>query len=165
VEKPGSRGWYQDQSTVLVAGTNGQLQVATQGTGIKDRNAPRFAGDESRVAKLLREAQAFTYARTDSWGRPEDLEKYKVGDCADKSFWLASKLQEAGFTSARVVCGIRDGAKEGHAWVEVKVNGQDMLLETTSTDAPLPLWQAKLEYYLRYPPYAAFDRSGARRLR
>ena len=162
VQKTGSGGWYREQSTVLERGSNGTLQVTVAGTGVKDRTARRFASDRDRVTDLLREAQSFRYVETPSWGRPEDLEKYQEGDCADKSFWLAAKLQEAGFASARVVCGIREGAKVGHAWVEVEVEGDAFYLETTTADPPVPLRTVRSALYAAHPPRAVFGRNGLR---
>jgi hypothetical protein len=162
VEKAGSGGWYREQSTILERGTNGELQVTVAGTGVKDRTARRFASDFERVADLLRQAQAFRYVETPSWGRPEDLEKYQEGDCADKSFWLAAKLQEAGFASARVVCGIRNGARVGHAWVEVEVDSDVLYLETTTEDPPVPLRTVRAMLYATHPPRVVFGRNGLR---
>jgi hypothetical protein len=160
VEKPGSHGYHQDTATVLKRGQDGQLSVTQKGQGVKDRSANRYASDFEIVRRELIHAQQFTYEITDNWGRPEDLDRYKKGDCADKSFWLAAKLTEFGFSGVRVVLGHQEGAPAGHAWVELPVNGTDYILETTTEDPPLKKTEAAARYNTLNPPVAYFDRSG-----
>ncbi len=160
VEKPGSAGYYQDTATVLQRDNGGGLQVTQKGEGIKDRSANRYASDMQIVREQLANAQRFKYAITDSWGRPEDMEKYKKGDCADKSFWLAAKLTEYGFNDVRVVLGHREGAPVGHAWVELPVNGTAYILETTTADPPQKREVAGYRYDAEHPTVGFFDRDG-----
>lgn len=160
VEKPGSAGHYQDTATVLQRSQEGGLQVTQKGEGIKDRSANRYATDMQIVREELANAQRFKYAITDSWGRPEDMEKYKQGDCADKSFWLAAKLTEYGFSNVRVVLGHRKGAPFGHAWVELPINGNEYVLETTTEDPPQNKAAASQRYKAEHPTVGYFDRNG-----
>ncbi|MCC6353590.1 MAG: hypothetical protein IT577_06870 [Verrucomicrobiae bacterium] len=160
VEKPGSSGYHQDTATVLRRGQDGGLQVTQKGAGIKDRSANRYATDLQIVRQELANAQRFKYAITDGWGRPEDMEKYKQGDCADKSFWLAAKLTEYGFGNVRVVLGHRPGAPFGHAWVELPVNGTEYILETTTDDPPQTKASTGPRYGAEHPTVGYFDRGG-----
>lgn len=160
VEKSGSAGFHQDTATVLQRDSGGGLQITRKGEGIKDRSTNRYASDFQIVREELANAQRFKYAITDSWGRPEDIEKYKQGDCADKSFWLAAKLTEYGFGGVRVVLGHRAGAAFGHAWVELPINGTDYILETTSVDPPKKKAVAGPRYNAEHPTVGYFDRDG-----
>jgi len=138
VEKQGSHGLYQQTSTVITKNEDGKLALSQKGTGIKDRSANRYATDMSLVIKYLKESQSFTYKITDGWGMPEELEKFKIGDCADKSNWLFDKLLKSSFDNLFFVCAAPSKLGDsGHAWVEVRVNGEDYILETTSKEEPI----------------------------
>ncbi|GEM_PF-3212598 len=164
VQKQGSFGYSQQTATVIDRTSSGQLVTTQKGTGIKNSNLPRFASDMRIVTEFLGQAQKFTYCKTEYWGRPEDLEKAQKGDCADKSFWLASKLIQTGMQGVRVVCGKRPEEAVGHAWVEVPVNGESYILETTTQEPPKLKSQHAPLYYSKYPPMVFFDRSGAHTL-
>lgn len=160
VEKPGSSGYHQDTATVLQRNKDGALGVTQKGEGIKDRSTNRYASDMQIVREELANAQRFKYAITDSWGRPEDMERYKQGDCADKSFWLAAKLTEYGFADVRVVLGRKPQAPVGHAWVEIPINGTKYILETTTDDPPQTRSLAGPRYDAAHPTIGYFDRDG-----
>lgn len=160
VTKQGSAGYHQDTATVIQRSKDGALQITQKGEGIKDRSSNRYASDMQIVREELANAQRFKYALTDGWGRPEDMEKYKQGDCADKSFWLAAKLTEYGFPDVRVVLGRRPGAPIGHAWVELPINGTQFILETTTDDPPQKRATAGPRYDTLHPTVGYFDRNG-----
>jgi len=160
VVKPGSAGFHQDTATVIQRAEDGAMRVTQKGEGIKDRSSNRYASDMQIVRQELSNAQRFTYAITDNWGRPEDIEKFKKGDCADKSFWLAAKLTEYGFGGVRVVLGRLPGAPVGHAWVELPINGTAYILETTTDDPPKTRAAAGAKYDAEHPTVGYFDRDG-----
>ncbi len=160
VEKEGNFNLNKPTATVIERDPAGNLAITQQGGGIKDRSAQRFSSDFAAVEKLLRQAQSFTYRVTDQWGTPEDLERYKFGDCMDKSVWLTSKLREAGFSDVKTVLGLPPGADTGHAWVEMRIGGEPYILETTTQEPPRPRAQAGPLYDSRYPTIGYFDSRG-----
>jgi transglutaminase-like putative cysteine protease len=77
--------------------------------------------------------------QNDLWNMPSLTAKVKVGNCANKSFLLTSLLRNAmGPDEVYCVLGnLYNGKAGGHAWVEVKINGQYYILESTQPRAPI----------------------------
>jgi hypothetical protein len=71
----------------------------------------------------------------DCWLPAHETWQREVGDCEDHSILLASMLTHLG-VNVWLVWGEADGG--GHAWVEVEIDGDLRLMETTAKQ-PLPL--------------------------
>ena len=72
----------------------------------------------------------------DLWMQPSMTRRIQVGNCANKSFLLASLVrQELGPDSVYCVLGnLHNGKTGGHAWVQVNLNGRDYIIESTRPD-------------------------------
>lgn len=80
-----------------------------------------------------------TDVQEDFWQTPSMCAKTRVGNCVNKSFLLTSLLRNV-FPESQVYCvlgNLYNGCPAGHAWVEVKINGIDYILESTRDDVPL----------------------------
>jgi transglutaminase-like putative cysteine protease len=77
-------------------------------------------------------------AQNDLWNPPALTARAKVGNCANKSFLLASLLrQELPPEQVYVVLGnLYNGHAGGHAWVQVNITGGPYIMESTRYDAP-----------------------------
>jgi hypothetical protein len=115
-------------------------------TGAKWPNAaacPAPAGSTARVeAMWLEVAEKVTYqkdeetfaGRVEVWQTPEETLRAGFGDCEDHSILLVDWLLSEGY-EARVVIGeslIGDGKWGGHAWVVLRLEGKEYLIEATS---------------------------------
>jgi transglutaminase-like putative cysteine protease len=73
----------------------------------------------------------------DLWCDPSLTIKTRVGNCANKSFLLTS-LARLELNKDEVYCvlgNLHDSAGiGGHAWVQVRLNGTDYIMETTRSD-------------------------------
>ena len=76
--------------------------------------------------------------QNDLWTQPSITSRILVGNCATKSFLLASLVRnELPENSAYCVLGnLYNGKPGGHAWVLVKLNGQEYIMESTRADTP-----------------------------
>jgi len=74
----------------------------------------------------------------DVWLRPSITRRIKVGNCANTSFLLASLLRnELDPGEVHVVLGnLHNGKPGGHAWVQVKLEEQAYIVESTCPDLP-----------------------------
>lgn len=74
----------------------------------------------------------------DVWLRPTLTRRIKVGNCANTSFLLASLLRnELDPGEVHVVLGnLHNGKPGGHAWVQVKLDEQAYIVESTCPDLP-----------------------------
>ena len=72
----------------------------------------------------------------DLWNMPSITARVKVGNCANKAFLMASLLrQEMPASQVNCVLGnLYNGKVGGHAWVQVSLNGQDYIIESTRAD-------------------------------
>lgn len=127
-----------------------------------------FAKDHSRVHELFTIWSAVhascVYTRdpgeqkttTDSWQTSLETQQKGQGDCEDSAVFLCDWLLTRGF-QARVALG-RYGDMGGHAWVVVKLDDKEYLLESTEgrpdpTNPPLASRVGS-----RYVPEVQFDR-------
>ena len=89
-------------------------------------------------AKLWVEGKSST--NPDVWLSPSLTKRVKVGNCASKSFLLASLLRnELSPGEVHVVLGnLHNGKAEGfgHAWVQVKLDERAYIVESTRPDVP-----------------------------
>lgn len=93
----------------------------------------------------------------DAWQTAEETLSLRRGDCEDSAILLADWLLSRGY-EARVAIGSYDATRSTHAWVVVRLEGNDFVLE--STEFPLTRQQPPLvrESGSRYAPELLFDR-------
>jgi hypothetical protein len=94
--------------------------------------------------------------QNDLWTMPELTIHTGVGNCAVKSFLLTSLLRNE-LPAEQVYCtfgNLYNGHPGGHAWVTVKVDGEDNVMESTTPTAP-PLVPASAA--TRYEPVHYFN--------
>ena len=75
----------------------------------------------------------------DFWQSPSMCSKTGVGNCANKAFLLTSLLRNV-FAESSVHCvlgNLHNGHVQGHAWVEVIIDGIPYIVESTRDDVPL----------------------------
>jgi hypothetical protein len=72
----------------------------------------------------------------DLWMEPSLTKQVGVGNCANKSFLLTSLLRnEFGPDQVFTVLGnLYNGHAGGHAWVQLNLNGQEFIVESTRGD-------------------------------
>ena len=77
--------------------------------------------------------------QNDLWNSPSITSRIKVGNCANKSFLLASLIRrELPANAVHCVLGnLYNGTIGGHAWVQVQLRGDDYIVESTREDAPV----------------------------
>jgi hypothetical protein len=92
-----------------------------------------------------------------SWQISNETYGRRRGGCEDLAILLADWLLGRGF-QARVVIGSHAAAHDAYAWVVVRLEGKDYLLD--ATQVPLNLQRPPLlsEVGSRYVPELAFDR-------
>jgi transglutaminase-like putative cysteine protease len=85
----------------------------------------------------------------DLWMKPSLTKLIGVGNCANKSFLLASLLRrEMDTDNIHCVLGnLYNGKPGGHAWVQVKVGGQEYIVESTQPEAPAMVSTRNTERY------------------
>lgn len=88
------------------------------------------------TGKLWIEGQSSV--QTDLWNTPSITARIKVGNCSNKSFLLTSLLRnELPAEDVHCVLGnLHNGRVGGHAWVLLNRNGEEYIMEATSTDVP-----------------------------
>ncbi len=93
---------------------------------------------------------------TDAWQTSLETQRLGQGDCEDSAIYLCDWLLTRGF-NARVALG-RYGDLGGHAWVVVKLEDREYLLESTEAmpDPSNPPLVSKVGS--RYVPEVLFDR-------
>jgi hypothetical protein len=101
----------------------------------------QWVGSEIKYRKLV--AGRLTIGnkisvQTDLWMSPSLVKQTKIGNCANKSFLLASLLRNAlPPEHVHVVLGnLHNGKVGGHAWVQINYNGSDFISEATRADVP-----------------------------
>lgn len=76
--------------------------------------------------------------QNDLWNPPSITARVKVGNCANKSFLLASLIRQE-LSPNQVYCvlgNLYNGKAGGHAWVQVRLHGADYIVESTRPDVP-----------------------------
>jgi predicted transglutaminase-like cysteine proteinase len=92
----------------------------------------------------------------DAWQTAQETQALGTGDCEDSSILLADWLLSRGFR-ARVALG-RYAERGGHAWVVVRLDDQDYLLESTEGTSRAQRPPLLSEVGSRYVPELLFDR-------
>lgn len=85
----------------------------------------------------------------DAWLRPSLTKRIKVGNCANKSFLLASLLRnEFDPGEVHVVLGnLYNGNPGGHAWVQLRLGDRVFIMESTRADVEALVPAAIAERY------------------
>lgn len=76
-------------------------------------------------------------SQVDYWMDPAMVARVRVGNCANKSFLLASLVRNAlSAPAVHVALGNlhQQSGVSGHAWVEIELEGRDYIVETTRED-------------------------------
>jgi hypothetical protein len=94
--------------------------------------------------------------QNDLWTMPDLTTRTRVGNCAVKSFLLASLLRNE-LPPDQVYCtlgNLYNGKPGGHAWVSVRLGGQEYVMESTTPSAPPLVLASAAE---RYEPVHYFN--------
>ena len=97
------------------------------------------------------------YGREEVWQRAEETHRHRTGDCEDTAILLADWLAASGH-AARVVIG--QVGSGGHAWVVLRAEGRDYILETTGGRGHYRRFPPRAAALPRYFPQVQFDRKG-----
>jgi len=76
--------------------------------------------------------------QNDLWSLPETTINTKLGNCAVKSFLLASLIRNE-LPPDQVYCtlgNLYNGKPGGHAWISLNIEGQEFVMESTTPTAP-----------------------------
>lgn len=92
---------------------------------------------------------------TDAWQTAQETQALGRGDCEDSSILLADWLLSRGF-QARVALG-RYAERGGHAWVVVRLDEKDYLMESTEGTSGAQRPPLLAEVGSRYVPELLFD--------
>ena len=87
--------------------------------------------------------------QNDLWTMPEMTVRTLVGNCAVKSFLLASLLRNE-LPADQVYCALGNlynGKPGGHAWINLKLDGEDYIMESTTPKAPAMVASHLVERY------------------
>jgi len=74
----------------------------------------------------------------DLWNLPSVTSRVGVGNCANKSFLLASLIRQE-LLPNQVYCvlgNLYNGKPGGHAWIQVRLHGADYIVESTREAVP-----------------------------
>ncbi len=93
---------------------------------------------------------------SDAWLPPSLTRRIGIGNCANTSFLLASLLRnELDPGEVHVVLGnLHNGKPGGHAWVQVKIEEQAYIVESTCPDLPALVYASVAT---RYEPVHYFN--------
>lgn len=97
------------------------------------------------------------YGRDEVWQTAEETYRARHGDCEDTAILLADWLTASGY-KARAVIGKEEG--KGHAWVVIRDEGRDYVLETTGGPHTYRRVPPRSTVTTSYVPHAQFDRTG-----
>ena len=95
------------------------------------------------------------YGFNDVWQLAQETNQLRQGDCEDTSILLADWLEASGFET-RVVLGLARGT--GHAWVVLRAEGHEYILETTGDRANFRRHPPRTELLPEYIPRVQFDK-------
>lgn len=120
----------------------------------------RWVASEVRYKKLITGkiwVEGKSSVQRDLWMSPNMVINTKIGNCANKSFLLASLIRNM-LSSSEAYCvlgNLYNGKAGGHAWVEVKMpDGSSYVMESTRLKVPdmVPVENAE-----RYEPVHYFN--------
>ena len=138
----GEGRWLTDFITPNSIDIEGIYKDLTQGVpSLEDRIAVlhNFVAANIRYTKFVKGRlwiAGKSSVQDDLWNSPSITARVKVGNCANKAFLMTSLLrQELSPSQVHCVLGnLYNGKAGGHAWVQVTLNGQDYIVETTRPD-------------------------------
>ena len=114
----------------------------------------------SEVKALMRQGREFRYHLDNPYvpAMPEETERYRVGDCKDKSLWLCDRLNDS---SVRFVIGkTHRNARMSHAWVMWQNEGRWWILDCTLKSDPIAADTLPAD---RYVPFYSYGKHSAYR--
>ena len=138
--KCGAQLWYVAET--VSKGTGYSMQFLTGAKWPNAASCPKPAGSAARVeAMWLDVAERVAYqkdeetfaGREEVWQTSEETLRCGVGDCEDHSILLVDWLISEGY-DARVAIGessLEDGKWGGHAWVVLRLEGREYLIDAT----------------------------------
>ena len=100
--------------------------------------------------------EGVTSKQEDYWQDPTMMIHTKVGNCANKAFLLTSLLRKE-FEAGDCFCvlgNLYNGKPGGHAWTQIRLNGEVYVVESTRPDLQ-PLVKASIA--VRYEPVHFFN--------
>jgi len=110
----------------------------------------RWVTGEVRYVKFVRGKMWIggkSSVQKDLWQEPSIIVRTRVGNCANKSFLLASLLRNE-LPEGEVFCALGNlynGTPGGHAWVQLNIDDEWYTMESTMPTAPplIPIAQTK----------------------
>ncbi len=138
----GEGRWLTDFVTPNALDIKDLYENLTQGiTSREDRIAVlhNYVASQVKYRKFIRgrlSIEGKSSVQDDLWNMPSITARVRVGNCANKAFLMASLLRQD-LSSGQVHCvlgNLYNGKAGGHAWVQVKLDGQDFIIETTRPD-------------------------------
>ena len=135
-----------------------------------DRPLEQRCGSVEEVRTFLKRCRYVSdeeqFGVRDHWAPPHEFEKSRKGDCDDFALWTWRQLVEMGH-SARFVCGRAGRYGGGHAWVTVRLEDREYLVEPLAARVGIPrletlrYWPAlSVEMRDRKPLYFEHRRQG-----
>jgi hypothetical protein len=123
-----------------------------------DGLSPRGGSSMMLACSLLKEAHAFRYLATEPYraALPSTTEAKHAGDCKAKALWLYDRLGDG--AALYVIGKLVADAKNSHAWVYWRNDGQWWILDPTNRAEPIA---ANSVANNRYVPYYSFGKAGA----
>ncbi len=162
----GEGRWLTDFITPNSIDIEGIYKDLTQGVPVlEDRIAVlhNFVAANIRYTKFVKGRlwiDGKSSVQDDLWNLPSITARVKVGNCANKAFLMTSLLRQE-LSSSQVHCvlgNLYNGKAGGHAWVQVTLNGEDFIVETTRPDVQTLVSVANTE---RYEAVHLFNDEGA----
>ena len=97
------------------------------------------------------------FGRDEVWQLAEETHRRRQGDCEDTAILLADWLGAMGCRARAVTGRVKRG---GHAWVVLRQDGRDYILETTGGRGRLRRTPPRAAVLPQYAPNIQFDRTG-----
>jgi len=118
--------------------------LTQKAVALEDRIARlhQWVGNQVRYKRFIRGKMIIegkTSVQNDLWNLPSVTARLRVGNCANKSFLLTSLLRNE-LSPSQVYCvlgNLYNGKAGGHAWVQVKYDDDEYIIESTRADVPL----------------------------
>ena len=151
----GEGRWLTDFITPNALDIAGIYKDLTQGVPVlEDRIAVlhNYVASRIRYTKFVKGRlwiDGKSSVQDDLWNLPSITARVKLGNCANKAFLMTSLLrQELSSNQVHCVLGnLYNGKAGGHAWVQVTLNGEDFIVETTRADVPALVSVSNTERY------------------
>jgi len=151
----GEGRWLTDFVTPNASDIRKLHKDLTQGiTSLEDRIAAlhSYVASKIRYTRFVKgrlSIEGKSSIQDDLWNMPSITARVNVGNCANKAFLMTSLLRQD-MPSSQVHCvlgNLYNGKAGGHAWVQVKLGGQDYIIETTRADVPALVLASNADRY------------------